>query len=112
MKYLKYFESFDELKPSDIVEIEPMSSVLKKCEAEIVARNIIVILYRTGDRFRDLSWEEYKKERLKDKNFWEGERKWFDLVIYYCTDKEKVKKFSKKWDVKSKAETTSEKFNL
>jgi hypothetical protein len=112
MKYLKYFESLDELKPSDIVEIEPMSCVLKKCEAEIVARNIIVILYRTGDKFRNLSWEEYKEERLKNKNFWEGEKKWFDLVIDYCTDSKKVKAFSKYWNVKSKAEIASEKFNL
>lgn len=111
MKHIKYFENI-KLKPSDIVDIRTISSVARKGEAEIIAENIIVILYRTGDKFRDLSWSEYKEERIKDGNFSDIEKPWFKLVVDYCTDPEKVKTFSKKWDVKSRTERDAEKYNL
>jgi len=48
---------------------EPMMSVLKSDLAEVVARNIMVILCRTGNVFRELTFEEYKTERLKGGHF-------------------------------------------
>jgi len=39
-------------KPSDFTN-EPMGSVLQKSEAETVARNIMVILKRTGDTYKE-----------------------------------------------------------
>ncbi len=74
-----------------------MGSVLQKSEAETIARNIMVILFRTGDTFRPLSWEEYKEERLKDGQFSEGEKRYFDQVIDYCDSPKTAKLFSKEW---------------
>ena len=112
MKYIKYFESNSTLEPSDFFKIQPMGSIIKKGEAETIAKNIMVILYRTGNKFRNLSWEEYKKERLKDGYFSEEEKMWFDLVIDYCINPEKAKIFSKYWNVLSKTEIDAQKYNL
>lgn len=77
----------------------PTDSVLQKHESEIIARNIMVILSRTGNVFRELTWEEYKLERLKDKDFSEGEKYFFDQVIYLASgDKDKIINFCKKWN--------------
>ena len=61
-----------DMKPSNFTK-QPIASVLQKSEAETIARNIMVILKRTGDSFRPLSWDEYKAERLKDGHFTESE---------------------------------------
>ena len=53
------------MKPSDFLEY-PWNSVTKNSEYETIALNIMVILKRTGDEFRELSFDEYKTERLKD----------------------------------------------
>lgn len=74
-----------------------MNSVLQKSEAETIARNYMVILYRMGDKWRGLSWEEYKAERLKDGGFTDGERKYFDQVSPYCQSAEVARSFSPKW---------------
>lgn len=74
-----------------------MNSVLQKSEAETVARNIMVILARTGDYFRNLTWQEYKKERKKDGNFSENERSYFDQVIKYCQSEDDAILFSPVW---------------
>ena len=57
----------------------------------------MVILKRTGDEFRPLEWEEYKQERLKDKNFSEYEKKYFDKVIPYCKSADTAVLFSNSW---------------
>lgn len=75
----------------------PMGSVLRKSEAETIARNIMVILERTGNKFRELTWEEYKKERVKDGNFSEGEKKYFDDVIKYCKSADTAVCFCEDW---------------
>lgn len=75
----------------------PWSSILQKSEAETIALNIMLILKRTGNIFRELSWEEYKSERLKDGNFSPSEEPYFNQVIQYCT-LEKAKTFSKSWN--------------
>lgn len=85
-------------KPSDFGKAgKPMSSVLKKSEAETVAHNYMVILYRKGDEWRGLSWEEYKDERIKDGHFTEGERYYFDQVAPYCQSAETARTFAPKW---------------
>jgi hypothetical protein len=75
----------------------PWSSVLQNSESEIIALNIMLILKRTGDTFRDLSWEEYKAERIKDGNFSEREKGYFDAVLPYCKSAETARLFSAKW---------------
>lgn len=60
-----------------------MDSVLQKTEAEIVMRNIIVILFRTGNKWRKLSFDEYKIEREKDGRFTMSEKEYFDKVMDY-----------------------------
>ncbi len=76
---------------------KPWNSVFQKCEHETIARNIMVILSRTGDTFRPLSWEEYSEERKKDGQFSEGEKQYFESVINYCSSPEQAGKFSKSW---------------
>lgn len=84
------------IKPADFMD-HPYASVQQSAEAEVVARNIIAILDRTGNKFRKLSWTEYKKERLKDGNFTEDEKSYFDDVIGFCKSAETAKLFSKVW---------------
>lgn len=85
------------MKPSNFLK-HPYDSVLQHTEDEVVARNIMVILNRTGNIFRDLSWDEYKQERLKDENFSHLEQTSFNKVIKYCQTATDAKKFSKVWD--------------
>jgi len=75
----------------------PYNSVFNKSEAETIARNIMVILSRTGDEFRPLSWDEYKAERLKDSGFTEGEKTYFDKVALWCKTGEQAQEFSPTW---------------
>ncbi len=85
------------MKPSEFLK-HPYDSVLKKNESEVVARNIMVILSRTGNEFRSLSWDEYKSERLKDGNFTESEKQYFEAVCNYCSSSENAKTFSPNWN--------------
>lgn len=84
------------MKPSDFT-IKPTSSVLQKSESETIAANIMVILMRTGDTFRTLSWDEYKLERLKDGEFTESEKPFFEKVVDYCGSSIKAQSFSPVW---------------
>lgn len=83
-------------KPSNFTT-HPYSSVLQNSESETVAANIMVILKRTGNKWRKLSWEEYKAERLKEGSFTESEKSYFDSVIDYTISPETAKLFSKQW---------------
>lgn len=85
-----------QLKPSDFT-FKPFGSVLQKSEAETIAANIMVILKRRGNEWNSLSWDEYKEERLKDGEFSEGEKRYFDQVIDYCKSPETAMLFSPKW---------------
>jgi hypothetical protein len=85
------------MKPSDFLE-HPYDSVLKNNECEIVARNIMVILFKTGNKFRNLKFQEYKNVRLKDGNFSENENILFDKVIGYCVSTETARLFSPVWN--------------
>jgi hypothetical protein len=87
------------ITPSQFLEF-PILSILSKSEFETVARNIMVILFRTGNVFRELSFDEYKKERLKDGNFTEDEKIYFDKVSYLSKGVEKeICTFSPAWNI-------------
>lgn len=86
------------MKPSFFSSKYPWSCVFNQSEYETVAKNIMTILKRTGDKFRELSYDEYEKERLKDGNYSSGEKKYFDEVIKYCKSADTAKCFSKSWD--------------
>ena len=85
------------MKPSNF-KSDPMGSVLQEAESETIARNIMVILARTGDIFRPLSWKEYKTEREKDKDFSSGEKSYFEVVIDYCKSPDTARLFSPVWE--------------
>lgn len=83
-------------------QIFPMESVMQKCEAEIIAANIIHILARTGDTWRTLTWDEYKEERLKDEGkpgagFSWREQPYFDAVLPYTISESAARTFCKGW---------------
>lgn len=76
----------------------PWGSALTNSECETIAVNIMVILSRTGNVFRELTWEEYESERMKDKNFSAGEKPYFEKVLPYCKNADTAKLFSKSWN--------------
>ena len=84
------------MKPENFTSY-PWSSILQNSESEVIAQNIMKILKRTGNEFRPLSWEEYRTERLKDGNFTEREKGFFEDVIKYCGDSESALQFCSGW---------------
>lgn len=88
------------MNPSDFTDY-PWSSIMQKSEHETIACNIMVILKRTGNKFRKLSWKQYKQERLKDGNFSDGEKTFFNAVVDYCSSAKKAKSFSPSWNKES-----------
>lgn len=85
------------LKPSRFVAVHPFDSVFSSFEHEIVAKNIMVILSKSGDVFRSLSYEEYERERLKDGNFSIREEIFFNDVIGHCKSPDTAVLFCKTW---------------
>ncbi len=83
-------------KPSDFTN-HPFGSLFRNTETEVIAVNIMKILKRTGDTFRTLTFDEYKKERQKDKNFTEGEKEYFHKVKSYCKSADTAKLLSEAW---------------
>ena len=86
------------MKPSDYVHVSAMGSVPGKREMEIVAENIMMILARTGNVFRPLSWGEYKAERMDDGNFSEKEKSHFNHAMKYCKSSETAALFCSGWE--------------
>lgn len=87
---------------SDFAKHQPWDSVLQNSESEVVARNIMIILARTGNQFRMLTWEEYFFERHHDGNFNYLEERYFDLVIDYFKSADTARLFSPVWkEIKS-----------
>lgn len=84
------------MKPSDFKNF-PSSSRLQKVEAEIVATNILVILGRTGDEWRELSEQEYETERKKDGNWSPAELDYFRKVRDFTVSPEAARLFSPYW---------------
>ncbi len=100
------------LEPSHFKNHEPFGCIFKEkaSEHETIAKNIMVILSRTGNVFRNLSWKEYKEEREKDDNFTEQEKYFFNRVNRYCSSSENATKFSPNW--KNILEKEADKYNL
>lgn len=61
------------------------SSIFQKSEAEWVWNNMLVILGRTGNKWRELHWDEYVVERTKDGEFSQGEKHYFEQSLPYTT---------------------------
>lgn len=70
----------------------------RKAETEVIAQNIMKILARTGNQWRELSWEEYESERKKDGNFSEwAEREHFKYALYYTLSAQNAAEFCEGW---------------
>ena len=89
----------EQKKPSYFTKY-PWHSVFNKSECETVALNIMFILARKGNYFRELPWEEYKSERIIDGNFSEKEQSFFEKVVPYCKSPETAITFSESWNSK------------
>lgn len=91
------------MKPSDF-RVQPWGSVAQKSETESIARSIMVILSRTGNTWRELTWEEYSLERGKDAKTDKGggfsdwrEKPHFETAAPYTVSEEKARSFSPSW---------------
>lgn len=84
------------MNPSSFTD-KPWGCVFYKSECETIARNIMVILERTGNKWRELSWDEYEEERRKDGNFSIKENGFFHQVLPYTVSEEMARKFSPTW---------------
>lgn len=49
------------MKPSDYNLRDFCGSKLRSCEAEEIARNIMLLLKANGDEFKPFTWKQYKK---------------------------------------------------
>jgi hypothetical protein len=85
------------MKPSVISKVYPWSSVLENSESEVVAQNIAKILKRTGDDWRELTEEEYVRERTNDGNFSTREADLFHKVKGYLKSGDTAKLFCTGW---------------
>ncbi len=86
-------------KPSNFTNY-PFNSVFKNCESEVVAKNIMVILKNTGNKWRKLNWKEYKEYREKEGDFSNLEKNYFEKVVPYCTSPKNASLFSHNWTLK------------
>lgn len=84
------------MKPSNFRSF-PFDSVLHNSESEQVAKNIMGILWRTGDEWRLLSWKEYKAYREMDGHFTESEKDYFDKVVGFCVAEASANAFCNGW---------------
>lgn len=80
----------------------PWSSTLRNTESEVVAMNIMAILWRTGDAWRELTWDEYRAERLKttgpkNSGFSDAERRLFDRVWPLVRTEALARAFCQAW---------------
>lgn len=82
--------------PSDFTNY-PWNSIFQNSECEVVARNIMIILKRTGNSFRKMTRGEYQSEREKDGEFTISELDIFDKVFPYCKSKHTAVLFSDEW---------------
>lgn len=85
------------LRPKEFI-FYPSNPVLQTAEAEIVAQNIMKFLaFKMGNKWQPITWEKYKELRLKDGEFIEGEKEYFDKVIPYCKNADTAQLFSEEW---------------
>ena len=84
------------MNPSDFTD-HPYNSICRKCECETVARNIMAILERHGNKWKLLTWEEYERQRIEDGDFTLSEKSYFDRVVKYCQSAGDAITFSPEW---------------
>lgn len=84
------------MNPSNFLK-HPYDSVFSNMETEIVARNIMAILDRTGNQWREITYAEYEQERLKDGNFSHKEQALFEKVKRFCVSETAAQAFSPAW---------------
>ncbi len=77
--------------------MNPFGSVLQKSECETVALNIMKILAKNGDIWRELPIEEYIIMRKKDGNYSISELLYFESVIGYTLTEQTAVLFSDAW---------------
>ena len=84
------------IKPSHFT-VFPCSSLLGKSEAETVAQNIMVVCARRGDRWGELTREDYQTEREKDGDFTVMELSYFDQVYPLINSLTGARAFASVW---------------
>ena len=88
------------MKPSNF-KTWPWSCVFKNAEHEQVALNIITILARTGNEWREMLWPEYLAEGIKDGgnagHIQRTEQDCFYDVAPYTVSAEAAATFSPTW---------------
>ena len=84
------------LKPSDFTAF-PCCSVMSKTEAEEVAQNIMAICARRGDRWGELTRDQYESERRKDGYEGRCEIDYFDRVYALVSSAVGAKAFASVW---------------
>jgi len=85
------------MKPSDFI-VTPSPSILHNLQSEIIAKNVMFILSKGKNIFRDLTWEEYKVECSKRGDIiMESAFPHFQNVIKYCKSPITVVLFSSVW---------------
>jgi hypothetical protein len=97
--YIAFAEPKSEKVPGDFCG-KPWNSILQKSECETIARNCMVILKRTGNKWRTLSEEEYLEQRLADgasEYAAKAELPYFRQVLAYTTSAEQAATFSASW---------------
>lgn len=76
-----------------------VGSKANKLEIELIVANIMKILARTGDVFRELTLKEYIKERNKDDHKYNSvEERWFEEAKEWCKSVDTLELFSKNWN--------------
>jgi hypothetical protein len=90
---------------------KPWGSVFQNTETELVAMSIMRILWRTGDAWRPLTYQEYELERLKDINK-DGHRmdvgdlneeSMFERCMPYCKSPDTAALLSPTWKESAEA---------
>ena len=81
------------MKPSNFCK-HPYGSILQNSESESIACNIMVILARNSDTWRELSWTEYKGGGFRDYL----EKPYFEKVVKHTVNEEQARNFSPAWN--------------
>jgi len=84
------------LKPNSFTK-HPFDSVSQSYNSEVIARNIMIILSKTGNEWRRLTYQEYKCYRLKEGNWTPAESLYFEEVLPHTTSPGEAINFCKTW---------------
>lgn len=86
-------------KPSNYLGYA-MGSILQNSESETIARNIMVVLSKMGDTFKELTFEQYSEARRADgasERDMMLEKPYFEKVSPHCVSAETADAFCKGW---------------